>query len=84
MFNDFYKLPEPYKDAIHATVDIHLDWLDRVRVLLFGVVSVRVTTLCENKPGMVESKSEVTVRRSWGFLRRRSADVGYIAEEKRR
>lgn len=80
MFSNFYKFPEPYRDAIHATVDIKFGWLDRIRILLIGFVSVRATTLCENKPGKVETTSTVIVRGLTDLGLRRQGGGAYIAE----
>lgn len=36
---------------VHTVVDIDLDWLDKLRVCVFGRITVRVTTLLQNNPG---------------------------------
>lgn len=58
----FEEFPEPYTDAIYVEVNIRFGWIDRLRILFVGIVHVKVSTLCEVKPGKVESFSQVNVR----------------------
>lgn len=48
-------LPDWAKDATHSTIDVSLGWRDRLRVLLGGLLEVRLTVFCENPPGKVDS-----------------------------
>lgn len=54
-------LPEWAKDCIYSDVQVHLDWLDRIRVLFGRVVEVRLMTDCENAPGRLQTTTTVHV-----------------------
>lgn len=49
-------------DEMLTTVDIRLDWVDRLRVLVSGRVAVDVRTQTERTPGRVWSRSSMWVR----------------------
>jgi len=64
------ELPKGYRDAIHVDVDIHLSFLDRIKVLLGWRFLLSSMTYCENLPGKIYSESKVTIYRvhkSCGF-----------------
>lgn len=46
-------VPEPlqYADGVIVTTNVRLGWLDRLRVLVHGSVSVWTQTDCEHTPG---------------------------------
>jgi len=80
----FGDLPAWAKDAIHATVDIHFDWRDRVKILLGWRVTLNVDTPTENVCGRAESVSEVSV---WRPSHRKSVgmvEVSYRQDGERR
>lgn len=70
-----YGLPEPYRDALHTTVDIHFGLWDRIKVLFGGIPTVRVTTMVENAPGRLETEARVYVL---GPAIRRSKMLGVV------
>lgn len=67
-------LPPWAKDVIHTDVDIHFDFVDRLRILFGAKVHLRVRTDCEHAPGRVESESIVSVAR----LRRQKLQLGTV------
>lgn len=71
---------EPWaKDAIYVHTDIHFDWRDRLRILFGWPVHVRSMTLCEEKPGRVQSVADVNIER---IFRIRRKPICFVAEEK--
>lgn len=56
-FPDFFKLPEPYRDAINVDIVIQFDLIDRLKILLGAPVKIKTFTLCENPPGQVDTPS---------------------------
>jgi hypothetical protein len=53
--------PEWAKDGIGNRTMVHLDWRDRLKVLLFGQVEVETFTATEEKVGRTESRGCVRV-----------------------
>jgi hypothetical protein len=71
-------LPEWAEDRISTHVDVHLDWRDRLRILVTGVCYVRAEVTVEHTPGRMESTSAATVARVvWPWTDRRG---GYVTE----
>jgi hypothetical protein len=69
-----HKLPEWAQDEITVRVGLFFSWKDRLKILLGWRIELSAFTLCENKPGRVESTSEVRVWRhkpmpkGWGAV----------------
>lgn len=49
------------KDTIHANIEVHFGWWDRVRVLFGKAARVEVAIDCENEVGKTWSISRVSV-----------------------
>jgi hypothetical protein len=69
------ELPVWATDAVMVETEVHLDWRDRLRVLVRGQLWVKSQTFTEHKPGRVESVSDVAVAPI------RLKTVGYYTEE---
>ncbi len=54
-------LDDGYADAVITEVEVHLDWMDRVRVLLRGHLHVHVFAQTEHLVGRATSRSRVSV-----------------------
>jgi len=73
----FYdELPEPYKDAVYATVEVHLSFVDRVRVLFGASLTINFQALTENLVGKHQGESEVKVGRVFKWRRK---PISYVA-----
>lgn len=57
-------LPEGYEDALHTTVDVYLDWHDRIKVLFGYRLTIIVNIAMEHKPGETITESLVQVWKS--------------------
>lgn len=71
-----YGLPAPYRDAMHTDIDVHFSLWDRIKILFGGVPVLRVNTMVENPPGLLETEVKIYVR---GPIVRRSKMIG-VAE----
>lgn len=52
-------LAKGFEDVINTRVEVHLGFIDRIRVLLMGKLIITTVTLTERKPGRVESHSGI-------------------------
>lgn len=73
------EFPDWAKDGVCVVTDVHLDWKDRIRVLLRGQLSVKTNTSTENVVGRTETEALV-----WVPPLRRTKPVGYMAKEEAR
>lgn len=64
------------QDQLCTSVEIHLDWRDRIRVLLGKTVRLMIRTDCEVRPNRVESVTTVHVDH---ILPIRSNNTGLMA-----
>jgi hypothetical protein len=78
--------PEWAKDGVITHVEIHLDWRDRLLVLIGRPVLVTTKALTENVAGRTEGRSRVSVPRIiWPWSRRPPCSVAdQVAPEPRR
>lgn len=73
-------LPDPYTDGIYGDVEIHLGFLDRLHVLIDGVVYVNVRTLVEHSPGKMETETRIKVSR-WRWPWAKRIQLGVVERE---
>ena len=69
-------LPEGFKDAIHVVTDIHLGFIDKMKMLVGYKMTLESTTYCENLPGKCKSESDLRIYRI------NKKHIGYVAKEK--
>lgn len=53
--------PEMEGGNLMTDVTAILGWTDRLRVLVSGQVMIRISTICQHSPGLVESESTLGV-----------------------
>lgn len=75
----FYdELPEPYRDAVYNEVELHLSFMDRIRLLFGASLTVKVQTLVENPVGKHFGESEAVIG---PVFRKRRAPMGFVTSE---
>lgn len=67
-------IKEGHEDEIHIITDIKLSWVDRLKVLLRGELSLKTRTQVEHAPGRLETVSRVSVPPFW--IRKPPAGMG--------
>jgi hypothetical protein len=55
------EFPEWAKDGVSVRTTVHLDWRDRLKILLFGRLEVDTFTATEELPGRCETRSCIHV-----------------------
>ena len=67
----FYdELPKPYNDAIYTTVEVHLSFVDKIRVLFGASLTVNVQNLTENQIGKHQGEAETKIGRVFKWRRK--------------
>ena len=58
-----------FKDEIYTYTECHFSFLDRLRIMVHGVASVRIASKTEHLPGEVLSESSVSVPRVFRLIK---------------
>lgn len=68
-------LPEGYRDAIYVDTEVHLSFLDRIRLLFGWRFCLYLVTYYERLPGKAYSEADVKI-----FRPRRRSKLGVVTE----